>query len=513
MPSQEFLEELWAEAKQYLPGWLYAPLFQTARARAGGKVKGKRAAEAKEALQPTIPTTGPKEASIAFVTTAPTKVEVARKELFVGQAGAIFNKSYLQPLNLKREDVLMMSVVPEFAEEPDADTVLKWSDWCNAELETNKPQIVVALGKSASYILGDKCDFVLPHPQAIYKFKDSGEVGRKLKQIKLSLEQSVTKSLVDWKDTWNFRLPQSGSGQFVFNQNELLFEGEDSIWGFAYKSAVEAQVFPIFKEIKKAPKFGNLDKGRYELGIVKENNIEIFLDGEHLNGRYSIQSAPDLGDHQWLIEKSDDQKPSVDTANLADTISELRRTNQKFLFWGKPGEHEFYDVCTGKVIKQSTVKITKADDVKRIIYGVVIDPYGLKGHPDVDAHNDWMPPSEIEKSSHDYMKTSRVIGLQHSTKAEAKVVESWVEQYPNRNEYLKAMQGKAHKINRRKFGDDYLHSGAWVLGVELGKAEWELFEKGKINAFSPGGFGMRKPLVPSQMPEVSIIDLVERRAS
>ena len=35
--SREYLEELWKEAKQHLPGWLYASLMTAARARAGGR--------------------------------------------------------------------------------------------------------------------------------------------------------------------------------------------------------------------------------------------------------------------------------------------------------------------------------------------------------------------------------------------------------------------------------------------------------------------------------------------
>jgi uracil-DNA glycosylase family 4 len=512
MPSQEFLEEIWAEAKKYLPGWLYASLFQNARARAGGRAKGRHYAERK-LKEPTIKSAGPQDAPIAFITLSPTKIETARKELLVGQAGAVFNKSYLEPLGLKRSEVLILAAIPESISTLEDDIVDDWRDWLNKELETKKPMVVVALGSQAGEILEDRCDFILPHPQSIYKHKDSGEVSRKLKQIKTHLKLSVTKSLDDWADTWSHRLPESGKGEFVFKQNELLFEGQNGYWGFEYASCTESEVSPIYKDAKKTSKFGNLDVGTYELGIAKENHIEIFLDGKHLNGRYLIKQAPETGDQKWLIDKSDDNTPSFESAKLADTISELRRSNQKYLFWGKPGEHELYDVCTGKVIKHSYVKITKADTDKQIVYGVVVDPYGLHGKPAGDAHNDWMPPSEIEKSAHGYMKSSRVIGLQHSKKANATVVESWLEPYPNKKEYLKAMQGKAHRITRKKFGDDVLHSGAWVLGAELGNAEWKLYEEGKINAFSPGGFGMRKPLVPSQMPEVTIVDLVERRAS
>jgi hypothetical protein len=155
------------------------------------------------------------------------------------------------------------------------------------------------------------------------------------------------------------------------------------------------------------------------------------------------------------------------------------------------------------------VTILKADETKQIVYGVVMDPYGKNG-PEADAHNDWTPPAEIEKTAHGFMKGSRVIGMQHNQKAEASVVESWVEPYPTRKDYLKAMNDEPHKVTKRPFGDDVLHSGAWVMGVQLGHDEWKAYERGDINAFSPGGFGLRTPLSPSMMPEVEFVEFVPK---
>ena len=140
-----------------------------------------------------------------------------------------------------------------------------------------------------------------------------------------------------------------------------------------------------------------------------------------------------------------------------------------------------------------------------------MDPYGSNG-PESDAHNDWTPPADVEKTAHDFLKSSRVIGLQHRGKADAVVVESFLETYPQ-GEYQKAMQGENHRVYRRKFGSDYVHSGSWVLGVKLGDKEWNLYQKRKINAFSPGGYGMRNPISRTQMPKVDFVDLVERSAA
>lgn len=156
------------------------------------------------------------------------------------------------------------------------------------------------------------------------------------------------------------------------------------------------------------------------------------------------------------------------------------------------------------------VSIAKAAPLKRIVYGVVLDPYGDTGAEE-DAHDDWNPPSAIEQTAHEYLKNSRVIGLQHQGKANAQVVESWIEQYPTREDYLKAMNLEDHSVIRRPFGTDIIHSGSWILGVELGPEEWQEYLDGKLNAFSPGGFGIRKPIDRTQMPSISFVELEEKR--
>jgi hypothetical protein len=262
---------------------------------------------------------------------------------------------------------------------------------------------------------------------------------------------------------------------------------------------------------EKSSKFFALDHGKYEMGVARQHAIEIFLDGEHLKGRYLILFAPISGRRRWLIDKPEDQTPWAESRDLAETISELKRKRQRWLYWSKPGgSPEVYDIRTGKIVSKS-VPIAKADSVKRIVYGVVIDPYGTRG-PKEDAHNDWTPPKEVEEMAHWYLPNSSVVNLQHKAKTKAKVVESWVEQYPSREDYLKALHGEAHKVFRRQFGSDKIHSGSWLLGVQLDEELWKLYKAGKITAFSPGGFGYRRRMSRSEMPQISFIDLVERAA-
>jgi len=147
--------------------------------------------------------------------------------------------------------------------------------------------------------------------------------------------------------------------------------------------------------------------------------------------------------------------------------------------------------------------IRKADEAKRIVYSVVLDPY-LFG----DAQGDWIPPNEVENTAHDFLKSSRVIGREHEALASASVVESWIERYPSQEDYQKAIRGEPHKAYVLPFGDDKVTSGSWVIGIHLeGDAEWSAFQKGEIGAVSIGGTGIREPAKESDKPDVEFIEL------
>ena len=167
------------------------------------------------------------------------------------------------------------------------------------------------------------------------------------------------------------------------------------------------------------------------------------------------------------------------TGNLADAISEMWQTG--------------HVKC----------RVVKAAEEKQIVYGVVLDPY------DVDLQDEWVPPAEVQSTAHGFMEKSRVIGFEHLERADASIVESWVETYPSKEDYHSAMANQPHRVLVRKFGDDRIHSGTWMAGVRLGDREWKLHKEGKLNSFSVGGFSFKTKVSTSAMPEVEFVELVE----
>lgn len=290
-----------------------------------------------------VPSSGPARPLIAFVGVHPSPLDAARGEPFCGPDGRVLVDHYLAPLGLAKGDVLLTHLLP-VAGESEAPQMGKWVGWVQKELERYRPTVVVALGKHAKEALGNLAHFVMPHPAAIRRRGDTGEVVRKVRMVKDRLET-----------------------------------------------------------------LRNLD---------------------------------------------------------------------------------------------TEVRIVKADPSQHIVVGVPLDPYQF------DTQDDWTPAKWIEKTAHGYLTTSRVVGLQHMEKADAEVVESHLVHYPSTEDYQAAMLDKPHRAYRMKYGNQTVHSGAWVLATRINDpGVWSRVEKGEITAYSIGGVGVRTPVDRSAMPKVEFIDV------
>jgi hypothetical protein len=196
-------------------------------------------------------------------------------------------------------------------------------------------------------------------------------------------------------------------------------------------------------------------------------------------GKSARVALGDVGDfslpHPWSIRKSGDKR-----GELARKFKRIRKLLE-----------------TAHLTRR--VELKKADDEKRIVYGVVLDPYI------VDAHDDHISPSVIEETAHRWMASSRAVGVEHNGGIDAQVVESWIHPYPSSEDYRGAVDGKPHKARRTPFGDDFVHSGSWVLGVKLSPEHWAKVKSGELNAFSIGGFGTREPMKESSLPAVEFL--------
>lgn len=147
---------------------------------------------------------------------------------------------------------------------------------------------------------------------------------------------------------------------------------------------------------------------------------------------------------------------------------------------------------------EKDLPILKIDEEKRVVYGVVLDPYI------VDTQGDWSPPSEVEKTAHGWMEISRTIGLRHKAEANAIPVESFLMPYPSDDDYKRAMGNRPHRVIKFKFGSGFVHSGSWVLGTKIrDEPTWVLVKSGELGSYSIGGHGERTEITTKAMPEVT----------
>lgn len=483
---------------------------------------------------------------VLFVGGFASAVDKARQEPLTSDAGLVLRDLYIPAIGIDPARVAKTLAVPRTGT-PATKDIDAWRGWLADEVRRIDAPIVIALGKTARDALGSLADFYLPHPNVIAKRGDNhGEVARKAVQICARIragfvENGKPQDAAVWDQSWSRRILSSGryavqlgwldlpgrpntakelaktghpvvslvleglNASIVFLLKALPAQGEPanaSFSGFAHPSRVHAGSFgPCTIDKRRTFQTG---RGAYTLGPATQKSLDLeftSLDGGGLSGKYSLYRPDSQG---WLL--SHDTTPRLTRTRA---ISTLRKESTPLLLWPKGTTHE-------RILLRSDTApiILKRDPLKKIVYGIVMDPYGEFG-AEPDSHRDWPHPAMIEQAAHEFLSRDGVplIRLQHGRDTMAVVVESFIEPYPSRVDYLAAMAGKPHRVTRRMFGDDILHSGAWVMAVQLTPDLWSMFERGEITAFSPGGFGLRMETTIQELPRVEFIDLVPRPAA
>lgn len=264
---------------------------------------------------------------------------------------------------------------------------------------------------------------------------------------------------------------------------------------------------------KTYSKFFEQDHGEYKAGVWKKHVIEIFLLGPKLKGRYLIEFAPVGGSRKWLINKPKDQTPLAESKNIKAEIADQKKKGYGYIIWGAPDKEPIpiklsgskedgfimaddllsamesekdpwkaYESIHKECMKKSVyAEIIKADDEKRLVYGVVLEPDG------VDAQNDTISKDEIERAAHVYLKDSRTVGDSHKKVAKAAHV---VESYIAPTDF--------------ELGGQNVKQGTWVMVVKIDDDDtWNRVKNHELTGFSIGGFSKRIPVsgpVTDQIP-------------
>ncbi|MRN56831.1 XkdF-like putative serine protease domain-containing protein [Paenibacillus monticola] len=130
--------------------------------------------------------------------------------------------------------------------------------------------------------------------------------------------------------------------------------------------------------------------------------------------------------------------------------------------------------AAGKNAIQKQVQISKIDDDKRIVKGVVYQP------DMADAHDDQMDEVEIEKAAHLFMEKQHTYNIdkQHDLEVDKGfVIESYIAPCD------------------MTLGEQQIVKGSWVAAVKVTDDDtWEAIKKGEITGFSMWGVGKREEI-------------------
>lgn len=204
-------------------------------------------------------------------------------------------------------------------------------------------------------------------------------------------------------------------------------------------------------------KFFAIDHGTWRLGMARQHAVEIWLDGQHLKGRFMWQFATDeSGRRYWLFTRPDDQKAYAQSHDVRRVIEELRQKHQRYLVWPRDPEHiergmQLIDVTR---VQDMRYRVLRAEPERRYTLGVVYMPNRR------DAHGDWARPETIEQACWHFTRLMRqgraTIGLMHlpNSPEAGEVVENYIQRGDTR-------------INGVTIPD-----GTWLMGVIWREDVW-----------------------------------------
>ena len=219
--------------------------------------------------------------------------------------------------------------------------------------------------------------------------------------------------------------------------------------------------------------------------MESKKQIVITLDGDKI-AEYTIKSLdeiskPEVTENYVRIPVNECQVTATIDIDKGNGIKALYCGNEKqiaiYLFpkdkysmeeaqnWIK--EHK--DNKAEKSAKEYVIPIAKADNEKRLVYGIVMEP------DTVDSQGDKTSAEEIEKAAHKFMLDSQAIFSEHENpEPDCNVVESYI------------------CPDNIKIGNCDVKKGSWIMVTHCAKDEiWDSVKKGELTGYSIRGIANR----------------------
>jgi 8-oxo-dGTP pyrophosphatase MutT (NUDIX family) len=223
------------------------------------------------------------------------------------------------------------------------------------------------------------------------------------------------------------------------------------------------------------------------------------LAGAHLEKEYPAEGAmvaPPAGDQGATQSMSGPTLAAVHVAAPLPDLSDFTLTLPRKIRQRRDQESAQLEgqqesiKGNGDVLVGEFLPIQKADRMKQIIYGVVLEPNVL------DSQDDFMLPKHVEATAHGYLKKairgkSSVAKLQHR-------LQGFKRDKPS----ICPVESFIAPVDFPLEDGQIVKKGSWVMAMHVEDADlWQDFLDGKYQAFSVGGHGVRQSFTrPDQDP-------------
>lgn len=466
-----------------------------------------------------VPSVGSRESLVTFVAASPDGAEAMVGKPLVGDTGVVFDRTYLSKLGLPRHKVSIMYAVPVPVDDFEQGALI-WKGWRNAELDRLSPNIIVALGKDARDALDGRADYYLPHPDAIAKKGDRGEIGRKMRTIRKALVPALLERIQ--KGALEKKIVRRGaqycvttaSGDRTLGCHPTLAAAQRQLSEVESRkqrptTTVQALIFDQEQFTRaqamtwaKDHDFSNskVDETA-ESFRLRQIEPSKFVGGSFRTIDISSGIKAVIGRLKPEFRKlaKEASKKVLDAYEKSSQVGGKAEPPTATRLINKPGS----GADAGTPRDELEVAILKVDHEQQIVSGVVLTPYVVG-----DSDADWADPAFIQEAAHRFLVKHRITGFRHKRRLKAEIVESFVVKYPTEEDGRKAHARLPHRAYRIPVGNGFIRSGEWVVDTKILEADvWEAVKNGELNSYSIGGFALRIPTTSDEAPPVQFIEV------
>jgi hypothetical protein len=224
-------------------------------------------------------------------------------------------------------------------------------------------------------------------------------------------------------------------------------------------------------------KFFAIDRGVWKLASGIENQVEMWLFGKMLNGRYYWRCHEDraLGEVGWRFQRAFGGASYADQNRLEDVLAQERERGGRYVIWPRDTGHlergaKLHEISQ---LEQATkYEVLKASPEQQYTLGVA---YPAR---EIDSHRDYATVDAVEKAAWRFLVRGAKVGLMHrsGTDGAGRVVESYI-----------------YRFDPTEYNGQNIEPGDWLLGVLWSDPAWADIKAGKITGFSIQGLANRVP--------------------